>query len=213
MAIKTGRSLGLYDDKSGLDRILFFSDAVMAIAITLLVIDLRVPETVRGPGRSGLGPALLELWPNSLGYLLSFFIIGNYWISHHRLFRPIRRYDDRLRWLNLIFLLFTALLPFSTRLVGLYPATRTAVLVYSLNVLPLSVVSYAMTRQAYRGNRLVEASFDAAEVRKHLDFARRGMAVFAVCLAVSIAFPAAFFPVWFLGFLGRGLGRRVWKIH
>ena len=210
VAKKTGRSPGPYDDKPGLDRILFFSDAVMAIAITLLVIDLRVPETVRGPGGAGLGPALLALWPNYLGYLLSFFIIGNYWLSHHRLFRPIRRYDDRLRWLNLLFLFFTALLPFSTRIIGLYPAARTAVIVYSLNVLPLSVVSYAMTRHAYLGHRLVEASFDAAEVRKNLDFARRGTVIFLACLVISMAF--SFFPVWFLGFAGRSLGRRVWRI-
>jgi hypothetical protein len=62
-------------------------------------------------------------------------------------------------------------------------------------------------------NRLVEASFDAAEIRKHLDFARRGTVIFVVCLVVSIVFPIAFFPIWFLGFLGRSLGRRVWKIR
>lgn len=203
----------LYDDKTGLDRILFFSDAVMAIAITLLVLDLRVPEMARGAASSKLAPALLELWRNYLGYLLSFVIIGNYWLSHHRLFRPIRRYDDRLVLWNLLFLFFTALLPFSTRLIGLYPGTRTAVLVYSLNVLPLAVISYAMTRHAYLGNRLVDPSFDAAEVRRHLDFARRGTAAFLLFLIVSVAFPIAFFPVWFLGFLGRALGRRVWKVR
>ncbi len=202
-----------YDDKSGLDRILFFSDAVMAIAITLLVIDLRVPEMARGFAPAKLAPALLRLWPNYLGYLLSFFIIGNYWFSHHRLFRPIRRYDDRLTWLNLLFLFFTALLPFSTRLIGLYPGTRTSVLVYSLNILPLALISYAMARHAYSGNRLVDASVDAAEVRRYLDFIRRGTAVFVICLIISVVFPVAFFPVWFLGFLGRSIGRRIWKIR
>src|SRR5512136_1477128 len=136
------KELPLRDDKTGLDRILFFTDAVMAIAITLLVLDLRIPEMARDIAASKLAPALVRLWPNYLGYLLSFFVIGNYWLSHHRLFRPIRRYDDRFALLNLLFLFFTALLPFSTRLIGLYPGTRTAVLVYSLNVLPLSVVSY-----------------------------------------------------------------------
>ncbi len=204
---------GLFGDKSGLDRILFFSDAVMAIAITLLVIDLRLPGLVGESSEEGLSRTLLRLWPNYLGYLLSFFVIGNYWLSHHRLFRPVRRYDDRLCLLNLVFLFFIALLPFSTRLIGLYPRSRTAVLVYSLNVFPLAIISYALTRHIYGDRWLVGPSFPETEIRRHLDFARRGTAVFFFCLIVSIAFPVAFFPVWFLGFLGRSIGRRVWKVR
>ena len=201
------------EDRTGLDRLLFFSDAVMAIAITLLVIDLRVPEMPREASIAGLGPALLRLWPNYLGYLLSFYVIGNYWLSHHRLFRPVRRYDDRLALLNLLFLFFVALLPFSTRIIGLYPLNRTAVIVYSLNILPLGITSYALTRHAYAGNRLVDASSGPAEVRRRLDFARRGTAVFFVCLAISVIFPVAFFPIWFLGFVSRSIGRRVWQVR
>ncbi len=196
------------EDKTGLDRILFFSDAVLAIAITLLVIDLRVPELARGPG-----PALRDLWPNYLAYVFSFFIIGNYWLSHHRLFRPIRRYDDRLCWLNLLFLFFVVLVPFSTRLISQYPGMRMAVVVYSLNILPLGTISYALTRHAHAEGRLIDAASDPFEVGRSLVFARRGLAVFGLCLAVSVAFPAAFFPVWALGFLSRSLGRRIWKIR
>jgi uncharacterized membrane protein len=203
----------LFKDKTGLDRLAFFSDAVMAIAITLLVIDLRVPEMARSAAASGLGPALLKLWPGFLGYLLSFFFIGNYWLSHHRFFRPVVRYDDRLALLNTAFLFFIALLPFSTRLIGLYPGTRTAVLVYSLNVLPLGFITYALTRHAYLGHRLVETAFGTEEIDKHLVFARRGMAVFLLCLIVSVAWPVTFFPVWFLSFVSRTIGRRVWKVR
>jgi len=205
--------LDVFSDKTGLERILFFSDAVMAIAITLLVIDLRVPEMARGLAATKLIPALLELWPNYLGYILSFFIIGNYWFSHHRLFRPLRHYDDRLCGLNLLFLFFIALIPFSTRIIGLYPGARAAVIVYALNILPLGVISYFLTRHAYADNRLVEASLDRAETRKLLDFNRRGTVIFCVCLVVSVVFPIAFFPVWFAGFLGRSIGRRFWKIR
>jgi uncharacterized membrane protein len=203
----------VFSDKTGLERILFFSDAVMAIAITLLVIDLRVPEMARGLAATKLRSALFALWPNYLGYMLSFFIIGNYWFSHHRLYRPLRRYDDRLVGLNLLFLFFIALIPFSTRIIGLYPGTRAAVVVYSLNILPLGVISHFLTRHAYADNRLVEASLDRAESRKLLDFSRRGMVIFVLCLAASIVFPVAFFPVWFAGFLGRSVGRRFWKIR
>ncbi len=201
---------GIFEDKTGLERIQFFSDAVMAIAITLLVIDLRVPENAQ---ESSLGGTLLKLWPNYLGYLLSFFVIGNYWLSHHRLFRPIRRYDDRLRWLSLGFLFFIALLPFSTRLIGLFPFSRTAIAIYSLNVLPLGFISFALTRHAYANNRLVNTSMPAADIRKLLGFSRRGTVVFMACLVISTIFPVAFFPVWFLAFLARSAGRKAFKIQ
>jgi uncharacterized membrane protein len=200
--------LPIFDDKRGLDRILFFSDAVMAISITLLVMDLKVPEAL-----TGLGRVPGALWPNYLSYLLSFFIIGNYWISHHRLFRTIVRYDDRLLLLSLFFLFFVALIPFSTKLIALYPATRMAVVAYSLNILPLGLISYALTRHAYVGNRLIDASYGSDDVIKQLNFTRRGMVIFFICLAVSVAFPPAFLIAWFLGFLGRSIGRRVWKVN
>lgn len=200
----------VFADKTGLERIQFFSDAVMAIAITLLVIDLRVPEAA---SVVGLGKALLELWPNILGYLLSFFVIGNYWLSHHRLFHPIRRYDNRLRWLSLAFLFFVALLPFSTRLIGFYPMTRTAVAVYSLNVLPLGFLSHALTRHAYLNRRLVSASMPEAEIRRLLVFSRKGTILFLACLAISTLFPVTFFPIWFLAFLARSAGRRAFQIQ
>ena len=200
--------LPLFDDERGLDRIMLFSDAVMAIAITLLVMDLKVPEV-----SIGLGRALGALWPNYLSYLLSFFIIGNYWLSHHRLFRAIVRYDDRLVLLSLVFLFFVALIPFSTKLVALYPVNRMAVIVYSLNILPLGFISYALTRHAYVANRLLDSSYASADVTRQLHFTRRGMVIFLFCLIVSVVFPPAFLIIWFLGFLGRSIGRRVWKVN
>jgi uncharacterized membrane protein len=197
-----------YTDRSGLERILFFSDAVMAIAITLLVLDVRVPDAPQGLGR-----ALLALWPNYLSYLFSFFLIGSYWLSHHRLFRPVVRYDDRLVLLNLLFLFFIALIPFSAKLIALHLTRRLAVVVYSLNILPLGIISTALTRHAYRDGRLLDAAYDQAGVRRQLDYGRRGLAVFLMCLAVSVAFPVTFLPVWILGFLSRSLGRRFWKIR
>src|SRR5688572_2585814 len=84
----------------GLDRIVFFSDAVIAIAITLLALDIRLPE-LDEPNGAALRDALWDLRPNYLSYLISFFVIGMYWQVHHRIFREVRRYDERLVWLNL----------------------------------------------------------------------------------------------------------------
>ena len=202
------RERAVFSDKSGLDRIIFFSDAVMAIAITLLVLDLRVPDAA-----GGLGPALINLWPNYLAYVFSFFIIGNYWLAHHRLFRPLRAYDNLVLWLNLLFLFFVALIPFSTRIISRDAGARLGVVVYSLNILPLAIISLAMMRHAYIDGRLIEPSHDRARIRKQLEFNKRGTVIFLVCLLVSIILPVAFFPVWAVGFLGRAIGRRVRKIR
>jgi TMEM175 potassium channel family protein len=99
----------------GLDRVVFFSDAVIAIAITVLVLDLRVPE-VAGELASDPGRALGYLWPKVLGYVVSFWVIALYWVAHHRCFRYIRRYDRRLMYINFLFLMFIAFMPFPTGL-------------------------------------------------------------------------------------------------
>jgi TMEM175 potassium channel family protein len=114
----------------GLDRIVFFSDAVIAIAVTLLVLDLRAPEVAgdlaRDPGR-----ALLSLWPKVLGYVVSFWVIALYWVAHHRCYRYIRRYDRRLIYLNFLFLMFIAFMPFPTALLFSSPALTVPVMLYA----------------------------------------------------------------------------------
>src|SRR6476660_7011566 len=83
-----------------LERIIFFSDAVFAIAITLLVLELRMPERLAGDADHQLAVGLLNLIPKFMSYAISFWLIGLYWWVHHRLFRHIRRWDDGLIWLN-----------------------------------------------------------------------------------------------------------------
>ena len=97
-------------------RIETFSDGVFAIAITLLVLELHVPELAHG---EGLWSALLDEWPQFGAYLTSFAILGIMWINHHSMFRLIQRSDRGLMFLNLNLLLWTALLPFPTVLLAL----------------------------------------------------------------------------------------------
>jgi uncharacterized membrane protein len=113
-----------------LDRIVFFSDAVFAIAITILVLDIRVPD--------GLSPAelpaeVLGLWPKYLSYVVSFLVLAIYWQAHHRVFRPIRGYDGTLVWLNFLFLMAVAFLPFPTSLLGEYGREQVSVVIYAAN--------------------------------------------------------------------------------
>jgi uncharacterized membrane protein len=100
----------------GLERLVFFSDAVLAIVITLLVLPLAA-EVDLSEG-AGLAHQVWVLWPKMLSFVISFLVIGQFWIAHHRLFVLVRRYDQRLLWLNLIFLLTVSFMPFPTALVG-----------------------------------------------------------------------------------------------
>jgi uncharacterized membrane protein len=112
----------------GLDRLVFFSDAVMAIAITLLVLDIKVPEAT---SEAALAPLILGLWPKYLGYAVSFWVIAMYWVAHHRCFRYIRKYDRRLIYLNFLFLMFIAFLPYPTAVLFTDPSMTASVVLYA----------------------------------------------------------------------------------
>lgn len=176
----------IYDDKTGLDRIIFFSDAVMAIAITLLVFDLNVPVIVL---------------PRIISFILSFAVIGIHWESHHRTFRNIKKYDRRLIWLNLLYLFFVVLLPFTTRLIGADPLVQLVVILYALNVGLLGVFSLLILRHAYLDNRLIEASIIPVEIRQRIRFAVITPIIFLLSIAASFIRPIVAYGFWFLAFL------------
>src|SRR5690349_17164062 len=152
------------DPKLGLERIVFFSDAVMAIAITLLALDLRVPELGAGPGQ--VAERLLELRPQLLIFLLSFAVIGIYWAAHHRYFGFVHRYDARLIALNLVFLFFVVCIPFVASLLGRYAPAPLAVAAYGSTVAALGLSLAAIWWYASSGRRLIVPDLDAATIRE-----------------------------------------------
>ena len=97
-----------------LERLILFSDAVFAIAITLLVIEIKIPELHDHVSDKALLKELGHLIPKFVGYFISFILIGIYWTVHHRIFSYVINYDAKLLRLNLFFLFFIALMPFST---------------------------------------------------------------------------------------------------
>ena len=108
------------------DRLHGFSDGVFAVAITLLVLELHVPSV---PANQLVG-ALLRLWPAYASYVLSFAVVGVYWVAHWNIFHELRRADRNLAWLNIGFLACIAFIPFPANVVGTYGAERTAVMFY-----------------------------------------------------------------------------------
>src|ERR1700761_1489454 len=114
-----------------LERLVFFSDAIVAIAITILVFNLKITGD---EGRHFAFADLGQAWPKFLAFLLSFFIIALFWKIHHQFYCHIRAIDDTLLWNNVGWLLFLVLLPFSTTLISMHFTDPAAMVVYCANV-------------------------------------------------------------------------------
>lgn len=113
-----------------LERLIFFSDAVFAIAITLLVIEIHVPHLERHAGDAAFLNALLQMTPNFVGFFVSFFVIGAFWAGHHRAFDCARHWDPRLMMPNLMMLSAIAAMPFFTAFSSAYYGERVPTALY-----------------------------------------------------------------------------------
>ena len=172
------------NDGTSTARLETFSDGVFAIAATMLVLDLSVGGTVHGE----LGRKLLDLWPSYLAYATSFLTIGIIWVNHHAIFELIGRTDRTLLFVNTVFLLVVAFIPFPTRLVAHYltgPDERDAVLAYDCTLLLMAVLFNVLWR--YPRRRLLRPDAPA-ELVKAIDrsFAP-GVPIYLVVFGVAFA--------------------------
>lgn len=199
-------AFGAEESGRALDRLVAFSDGVFAIAMTLLVLSLRTPD-LSGPADEidrELWRILREQWPELFSYALSFFVIGQYWLVHHRLFRLVRRADPALLTWNLAFLALIALVPYPTELLGRYGDTTTAVVVYSVTMVGVGFVSFGMTRHIYDANLLDEKVTD--DYKRH-SLARGAVIPLGFALGIPIAFidPTAGEITWWVAIFSASL--------
>lgn len=120
-----------------LERLAFFTDAVFAIAITLLILEIKIPEIhAEHSSDQVLWENLLSLIPKFIGFLVSFYVIGIYWLAHQSLTRYLIRTSRKFSWNNLLFLLPIVVMPFSTDLLGESEngTLRLPIIIYSLNI-------------------------------------------------------------------------------
>ena len=151
-------------DHLALERILFFSDAVFAIAITLLVIEIKVPVVEHGAGDAPLGHALGRMIPLFIGFIISFFLIGQTWVEHHMIGRLLTGFDRGLLWRNLGLLFFVAAMPFASALMSEYFGSRLATTVYALVFAGLGLAKAGLYRHAVRRGLVDTSSSDAARI-------------------------------------------------
>ncbi len=154
----------------GTERIEAFSDGVFAIAITLLILEIKMPQPGSEPGAVRLVDVLLELWPAYFAYILSFVVIGIYWANHHYIFKLIEKTDHIMNLLNLLFLMFIAFLPLPTEVLGTYMLDEVnqiaAALFYAIGLLLPAAEWLLVWLYAARGHRLIDKQLDARFVRR-----------------------------------------------
>jgi uncharacterized membrane protein len=164
--MKEGKALQKEEKETG--RVEAFSDGVFAIAITLLVLDLKVPRAESLPFGVSLWGYLVSQWPNFLAYVASFFTILIMWVSHHRLFNQIRRIDDVFMYINGILLLFVSVVPFPTSLLAehiQHESAHTAAAIYAGNSVLIAVMYNFLWRYAAQNNRLLHENADPVFVK------------------------------------------------
>ena len=147
------------------ERVNAFSDGVFAIAITLLVLDIKTPSPLKIASDAELAGAILALWPRYAAYIQSFLVIGVYWVAHHALLTYVRRVDRSFLWLNNVFLLCVAFIPFPASLLGTFTAYRAASLTYGTTLVVTGVTLYILWRYASRNNRLLSPDFPVGRRR------------------------------------------------
>jgi uncharacterized membrane protein len=189
----------------GIDRVLAISDGVFAFAVTLLVLDLVVPVLSPGASSADLIQALSKEYVNFFSYLISFLIAGLWWNAHNRNFRQIRSSDATLRWLNLLFLLWIALLPFFTKILDQYNTLQIAVVLYATDQAAAGIFLGLSWWYASRNNRLLDKHLTKTAIKSRLLTNAIAPIFFIISMGISFIDPViatyswfAMFPVLFL---------------
>ena len=190
----------------GYERVVAFSDGVFAIAITLLVLQLDVPDLPDTVSGDELARALRDLAPQALSYFIGFAVIGAFWLGHHRFFDRLRGVDGLLMVLNLVFLAFISLMPFTTGVFGRFGHVEVSVVLYALNVVAASAADTAMLWAAMR-RRLLEPGAVGDPRWTVLDSFFPGI-VFLCSIPVAFVDPSLAPWTWLGLLLARPIGQR-----
>jgi uncharacterized membrane protein len=180
---------------TSVERLAALSDGLFAVAMTLLVLDLKVPAAAAIGSDHALLDALWALAPRLVVYLMSFLTLGIFWVGQQTQLSHFARSDRHLTWIHLAFLFAVSLMPFSTSLMAEFIELRAALLLYWLNILALGVVLYCSWRYA-RGTGLVEADLAAMidrSVERRILIAQ-GLYALGVALCVVSTY-------WSIGFI------------
>lgn len=194
-------------------RIEALTDGIYAVAMTLLVIDLKVPDPHALASVDDLEPALAALLPKAGSWIISFFVLAMFWMGHHRLFQHVRVVDRSLLWRNLQQLMLVSLLPFSASLLGEYATTRVAQYVYNANMIGLSLLGVAQLVHVRRhpemqGRTMGTSAYHAALLRNG-GLVATGLVAIAIARFSGSPFATyVYLAMWPIGLVGRRIAAR-----
>ncbi len=180
-------------------RIETLADGVFAIAMTLLAFNLTVPVLRQDQTEADLPALMFALWPAFLVYAISFVVLGVYWVAHHAQFRVIDAADRPFLWINILFMMLIALVPFSTSLLSRYPLAPIAAQIYGLVLILIGGAFYLHWWYATTAHRLVPPSTTDDFIRA---VQRRILIGPLVCtLAVFVAYVSTIGSIFLYAFL------------
>jgi uncharacterized membrane protein len=164
------------------ERMLFFTDGVFAIIITILVLDLKVPELDSGVA---LSDSLVEMRPSFIAFVLSFLLVGMYWVGHRGMFAQIRYVDSNVLWLNLLFLLPLSMVPFAASALGEYESNPTALHLYGAVLIAATLMRFVLLSylQRHPGLSWVSSSKQANRLTTFMSVAP--LAVYGAAMLVA----------------------------
>lgn len=153
------------DKGTDMTRVLALSDGVFAIALTLLAIDLIIPELDPANIHGELQAALLALIPKFLVYALAFYLVVIKWMAHRRIFEHVVRYDSNLLWLNNLFLLFIAFMPVPAAVLGRYPTETLALIFFGVTQIVTTCSQWGLWTYATYKHRLIDNELTTEMIR------------------------------------------------
>jgi uncharacterized membrane protein len=172
-------------DSPEFERLANFNDAVYAIAMTLLVLEVKITPILRNSGDpSVMWSRLSDLVPQLVAFGVAFILLGRYWMAHHAFFASLRAYDRRLMGLNLVYLAFVAVLPFPSSLVGEYEENPISVVVFAVVLAAVSGMEAMMLAHAYRAD-LLHVRMERPDFQWLLVASLQPVAVFMVTIPLA----------------------------
>lgn len=177
-----------------LNRIEIFSDGVLAIVVTLLVLELHVPHIEPPQSAGELAHALAALLPKFLSWIASFLYVCVFWVNHHHVLRLARAADTGLVWLNNLLLLFLSFIPFPTALIGDYPTNPLAVSCFGI-VLGIGALAF-IALHTYIGRHLLPEGANIVTVRRTTRRSLIGPALFFMAAGIAWVIPAVSLVVY-----------------
>jgi len=169
-------------------RIEALSDGIFAFAMTLLVLDVKLPHHPAVEAGQ-LAPTLLALWPKFFSYIMSFVVLGVFWVGHHGYAHFLKRTDRWLLWITLLFLMLIVCVPFSTDLLGDYPTQKVAVMIYGGNITALGLTLSLQWWYATHRHRLVGRDLEPEMVRKGTQRILGGAVVYSCAVLLALINP------------------------